>query len=66
MNALKEELWKQYGYWCQEKDMQPYISKEDFKVSENFYINQSGGLTFDFQLLRIGSICRRSCEFRTL
>lgn len=23
MNALKEELWKQYGYWCQEKDMQP-------------------------------------------
>ncbi|MDV5210755.1 hypothetical protein QQA06_11150 [Acinetobacter baumannii] len=31
MNALKEELWKQYGYWCQEKDMQPYISKEDSK-----------------------------------
>ncbi|MGQ1105611.1 RsiV family protein [Acinetobacter baumannii] len=53
MNALKEELWKQYGYWCQEKDMQPYISKEDFKVSENFYINQSGGITFDFQLYEL-------------
>ncbi|MDK4790526.1 MAG: RsiV family protein [Acinetobacter sp.] len=53
MNALKDELWKQYEYWCQEKDMEPYISKEDFKVSENFYINQSGGITFDFQLYEL-------------
>ncbi len=36
MNALKEELWKQYGYWCQEKDMQPYISKEGHRY---FLIN---------------------------
>jgi len=53
MNALKDELWKQYEYWCQEKDMEPYITKEDFKVSENFYINQSGGITFDFQLYEL-------------
>ncbi|PTV49941.1 RsiV family protein [Acinetobacter seifertii] len=53
MNPLKDELWKQYEYWCQEKDMEPYISKEDFKVSENFYINQSGGITFDFQLYEL-------------
>lgn len=53
MSALKDELWKQYEYWCQEKDMEPYISKEDFKVSENFYINQSGGITFDFQLYEL-------------
>jgi len=53
MNALKDALWKQYEYWCQENDMQPFISKEDFKVSENFYINQSGGLTFDFQLYEL-------------
>ncbi|MFV5397234.1 RsiV family protein [Acinetobacter baumannii] len=53
MNRLKDELWKQYEYWCQEKDMEPYISKEDFKVSENFYINQSGGITFDFQLYEL-------------
>ncbi|MEQ1109506.1 RsiV family protein [Acinetobacter seifertii] len=53
MNALKDELWKQYEYWCQEKDMEPYISKEDFKLSENFYINQSGGITFDFQLYEL-------------
>ncbi|MEN8273784.1 DUF3298 domain-containing protein [Acinetobacter seifertii] len=53
MNALKDELWKQYEYWCQEKDMEPYISKEDFKVSENFYINQSGGITFDFQIYEL-------------
>ncbi|MDR2248613.1 RsiV family protein [Acinetobacter sp.] len=53
MNALKDELWKQYEYWCQEKDMEPYITKEDFKVSENFYINQSGAITFDFQLYEL-------------
>lgn len=53
MNALKDELWKQYEYWCQEKDIEPYISKEDFKVSENFYINQSGGITFNFQLYEL-------------
>lgn len=53
MNALKDALWKQYEYWCQENDMQPFISKEDFKVSENFYINQSGGVTFDFQLYEL-------------
>ncbi|MHC3123898.1 RsiV family protein [Acinetobacter sp. GN11] len=53
MNALKDALWKKYEYWCQENDMQTFISKEDFKVSENFYINQSGGVTFDFQLYEL-------------
>nr|WP_312823334.1 RsiV family protein [Acinetobacter oleivorans] len=53
MDALKDALWKQYEYWCQENDMEPSISKEDFKVSENFYINQSGGVTFDYQLYEL-------------
>lgn len=29
------------------------LVKKTFKVSENFYINQSGGLTFDFQLYEL-------------
>lgn len=53
MNTLKDALWKQYEYWCQENDMEPSISKEDFKVSDNFYINQSGGVTFDYQLYEL-------------
>ena len=53
MDELKNALWKQYEYWCNENQMQPFIGKEDFNVSNNFYINQNGGVTFEFQLYEL-------------
>lgn len=47
--ALKDALWQVYVDWCNNNELQPLVSKNDFNVSKNFYINQFGGITFDYQ-----------------
>ncbi|MDQ1207516.1 hypothetical protein QE380_000439 [Acinetobacter baylyi] len=52
-DKLKNALWKQYEYRCNDNQMQPFIAKEDFNISNNFYINQNGGVTFEYQLYEL-------------
>lgn len=51
--ALREALWQVYLNWCTDNDMQPFIDKKDFTISENFFIQPNGSMSFEYQIYEL-------------